>query len=327
MQRIVLVGCGVVGQGFLEIISRKRNILKRMGLDFRIVGVIDSSGGVIDENGIDPLKILEIKKRGNLPEGIRFEDVINSVDFDIGIEVTPTNPDTGEPGLSYIKAMIERGVDVITSNKGPLIVAYKDLMRLASKNGVQFKFEATVGGAMPVISLVERSLAGNQILSIEGIFNGTSNYILSRMEKELLPYSQVLLEAQELGIAEKDPTFDVEGIDTAGKLVILANAIMGIDAGIKDVEITGITGITTEAMDLAQRNGYAIRLIGEANREGQLKVSPKLIPRFHPLALDGTLNAALIQTDLAGEVFIIGRGAGKIETASAILSDLISIST
>ena len=145
------------------------------------------------------------------------------------------------------------------------------------------------------------------------------------MEKELLPYEMILEEAKELGIAETDPTYDVEGIDAGAKLVIIANAIMGIDAKFEDVERVGISDLTPEAFKVALENGYTIRLIAEATREF-LRVSPRLIPLNHPLAIYGTLNALEIETDLAGEVFVIGRGAGSRETASAIISDLICLS-
>ncbi len=326
MVRILLIGCGSVGRGFLKVISRKMEWLRSAGIDPVIVGVTDSKGGLYDENGLDPEDVLRKKATGGFDNSISSLDLIEKVDFDVGIETTPTNAETGEPGLTHIKKMLERGANVITSNKGPLIVDFHGLCGFAKKRGLSLKYEATVGGAMPLISLIEKTLAGNEVYSIEGIFNGTCNYILSRMEKELFPFSHVLLEAQELGIAEKDPSYDIEGIDTAGKLVILANAIMDMKVGMKDVEIRGISEITPEAMELATRNGYTIRLIGEVRKNtGKLRVYPRLVSKSHPLAIYGTLNAALVKTDLAGEVFVSGRGAGSIETASAILNDLIGL--
>ena len=177
---------------------------------------------------------------------------------------------------------------------------------------------------MPIINLINDVLAGNNIISVEGILNGTCNYILTRMMDERAPYEQMLAEAQELGIAETDPTYDVEGIDAACKLVILANAIFGMDATYKDVEVTGITKITPESLILAEDGGYVIKLICEVKKD-LIRVAPKLVPKGHPLAVGGTLNVASVQTDLAGTVTITGRGAGSIETASAILSDIISI--
>lgn len=218
----------------------------------------------------------------------------------------------------------KHGRDVVTSNKGPLAMKYAELMEAADEGDSRFRFEATVGGAMPVLNLAKDALAGNTITNVEGIFNGTCNYILSRMMEEHAPYDQMLAEAQELGFAETDPTYDVEGIDTACKMVILANCIFGMNATHEDVTVTGITKITPEALLLAQNDGYVIKLIGEVN-DSMINVGPKLVPVDHPLAVGGSLNVASLQTDLSGPVTVTGRGAGSIETASAILSDMISI--
>ncbi|AEA47587.1 homoserine dehydrogenase [Archaeoglobus veneficus] len=323
MIRIAIFGFGAVGQGVAEILMNRERIERWIG-EYRVVAVADSKGSICDENGISLKEALEAKKKGSLPPGMSVMDIIDSIDFDVAIEATPTNIETGEPGLSYIKACLNKGCHVVTSNKGPLVVAYKELAELAERKGVRLMFEATVGGAMPLIKLAKRDIAGNEILSIKGILNGTCNYILSRMEQERLSYHQILSEAQELKIAEANASYDVEGIDSAAKLVILANAVMGMDVSFNDVEVVGITSITPEAFEIAMEKGYTIRLIAEASRDG-LRVSPRLLPLHHPLAVRGTLNAVLIQTDLAREIFVIGRGAGKIETASAIISDLIDI--
>jgi homoserine dehydrogenase len=327
MIKIAIFGFGAVGQGVAEVLIEKREILRKLIGDFKVVAVTDSKGGMVSEEGVDLAKALEIKKtKGHLPEGVTTLDVISDVDFDVGIEVTITNIKHGEPGLTHIRECLKKGSSVITSNKGPLVVAYGELVKLAERNGVSLMFEATVGGAMPLIKLVRNDLAGNEIYAIKGILNGTCNYILSRMEKERLPYEQILAEAQELKIAEADPTYDVEGIDASAKLVIIANALMGMDVKFEDVERVGITEITPEAFEVAMEKGYTIRLIAEVDKEEDvLRVSPRLIPIQHPLSISGTLNAALIKTDMAGEVVVVGRGAGKIETASAIISDLIEL--
>ncbi len=327
MIRIAIFGFGAVGRGVAEVLIEKRDLLNGLIGDYRVVAVTDSKGGIIDENGVDLRRAIEIKKRnGRLPEGVTTLDVIESVDFDVCVEVTVTNIETGEPGLTHIRECLRRGIDVVTSNKGPLVVAYKELVRLAEKNDAKLMFEATVGGAMPIIKLVRNDLAGNEIYSIKGILNGTCNYILSRMEKERLTYEQILAEAKELGIAEADPTYDVEGIDAAAKLVILANSLMGMDVKFDDVERVGITNITPNAFEIAMEKGYTIRLIAEVDRiEEILRVSPRLIPIQHPLAIGGTLNAALIKTDTAGDIVVVGRGAGSKETASAIISDLVEL--
>ncbi len=323
MIKIAILGFGAVGQGVAEILADRERIERWIGR-YEVVAVADSKGSIYSEDGISLKNAIEAKKMGNLPEGKSTMEIIEEMDFDVAIEATPTNIDTGEPGLTHIKACLNKGSHVITSNKGPLVVAYRELAEIAERKKVRLAFEATIGGAMPLIKLAKRDLAGNEITSIKGILNGTCNYILSRMEQERLSYNQILGEAKELRIAEANVSYDVEGIDSAAKLVILANAVMGMNATFSDVEIVGITSITPEAFEIAMEKGYTIRLIAEASREG-LRVSPRLVPLHHPLAVRGTFNAVLIQTDLAKEVFVIGRGAGKIETASAIISDLIDI--
>ena len=175
---------------------------------------------------------------------------------------------------------------------------------------------------MPLISLVERTLVGNTIYGIRGIFNGTCNYILTRMTKEGIPYSHALSEARDLGIAEADPSYDVEGVDTAGKVVILANSLFDMDIKYSDVDVTGITGVTPDALALAKKRGYVIKLIGDVPA---LTVRPTLVPVGSPIAVAGTLNSAAIYTDLSGTITVTGLGAGSTETASAILTDIISI--
>ncbi|MDI6885300.1 MAG: homoserine dehydrogenase [archaeon] len=327
--RISVIGFGNVGGGVAEVIKRKREeIARKYGLNIKIVGIADLKGVVVDENGLSEEAIMGLhtgdKKRGKMAD-MTTVGVIKEIEHEVMVEATPTNVEDGEPGLTHIITALESGRHVVTSNKGPLALEYKRLMELAAKREKELRFEATVGGAMPIISLVRENLAGNGILSITGILNGTCNYILTRMAEEGLPYEHVLKEAQEIGIAEADPSKDVEGIDTAVKLVILANSIFGRNATCKDVEVTGITEITPDALQLADDAGYVIKLIGEVDREGCLKVAPRLVPQEDPLNVGGTMNVATIKTDLAGDITVIGKGAGPIEAASAILSDIISI--
>ena len=177
---------------------------------------------------------------------------------------------------------------------------------------------------MPIINLSKQLLAGEDIISLRGILNGTCNFILNRMKEEGLPFYQALREAQDLGYAETDPTYDIDGVDSAAKVAILANAIFGMDVNYYDVVRSGIRNITEDAIALAAEENSVIRLIGEIGG-GKLEVAPRLVPVAHPLSIGGTQNMASLITDLAGEITISGRGAGKKETASAMLSDLISI--
>ncbi|TGC11503.1 homoserine dehydrogenase [Methanolobus halotolerans] len=324
--RASVIGFGAVGQGVAKVLLEKNDYLRSIGIDIRIVAIADSRTAVIDGEGVDLSAVLASKKEKGVvgTEKISGTGIIKSVDHELVIETTPTNINDGGVGLVNMFAAFEKSMDVVTSNKGPLALKYVELFEAANISGSSLKFEASVGGAMPVINLACETLAGNKILSMEGIFNGTCNYILSRMVEEHASYEQMLAEAQELGIAEADPSYDVEGIDTASKLVIVANAVFGMNASYKDVTVTGITRITPEALLLANVDGYAIKLIGEVN-DGKINVAPKLVPLVHPLAVGGTLNVFSVQTDISGPITITGRGAGSIETASAILSDIISL--
>lgn len=323
--RVTIIGFGYVGRGVAEVIKRKHDaIARKHGIDLKIVGIADLKGSIVNENGLREDEIMNLRTGKDLKE-ISSLDVIKEAEHDVMVETTPTNVDNGEPGLTHVLTALESDRHVVTSNKGPIALEYKRVTELAAKRGKELRFEASVGGAMPIISLVRENLAGNGVISIEGILNGTCNYILTRMAEEKLPYEHVLKEAQELGIAEADPSKDIEGIDTAVKLVILANSIFDMNAAYKEVEVTGITEITPEALKLADDEGYVIKLIGEVDNDGSLKVAPRLVAKGNPLNVGGTLNVATIKTDLAGEITVIGKGAGPIEAASAILSDIIGI--
>ena len=319
--KIALLGFGSVGQGIADAI-RKKN------LEITITGIADSKSGLIDDNGLSIDEIFERKKKSGscgMP-GVSSRDVVERADYDVLVEVTPTNALTGEPALSHIKGALERGRHVVTSNKGPIALAYQELRALAASQHLQLRYEATVCGAVPIFHVLEHGLSGNRIIAIHGVMNGTCNFILSRMAAEGLTYDQALMEARELGYAEADPTYDVQGIDTAIKLVILANAIWNLNVSLSDIDITGIDNLTPEALKLAEEQDMTIRLIGEAIPEKNLlRVSPRIIDQDHPLVVHGTLNAITLETDLAGELTLIGKGAGSRETASAVIGDLLFI--
>lgn len=319
--KVALLGVGSVGRGVLGCIQQK-------GLPFCITGVADSKTGRIDPSGIPPEEILAAKKeKGVLGDpSVSPMDIVRDAEYDVLIEVTPTNAITAEPATTHIRTAIMRGKHVVTSNKGPVSVHFQELTSLAREMGVCLRYEATVAGAIPVMHTLEHGLAGNKVRAIYGVLNGTCNYILTRMAEEGLRYDQALLEARELGYAEADPTYDVKGIDAAIKVVILANTIWNTPVKLSDVDITGIDLLTTGAIKLAEEQDCSIRLIGEAVPEKNLlKVSPKILPKDHPLVFDGTLNALTISTDLAGDITMIGKGAGSVETASAIIGDLLFI--
>ena len=326
--KVFISGFGTVGQGVFELIMMKTDLLQGYG-GVKVTGVMDSKSYSVDnDKGICGLCALGNKKSSGRcgdqdRNGKEGKDILDMADYDVLIECTPTNIEDGGEGLKNIGHALSKGKDVITVNKGPLALKFRELSDIAKKNGCIMRYEGSVGGAMPIINLCKESLVGQKIKSIKGIFNGTCNFILSRMDSGM-PFQQALKEAQQLGYAEADPTYDVKGIDSACKVTILANSVFGRDVTIKDVSITGIDTITEEAIALAAENDMVIRLIGEIS-DSTLSVSPRLVPKGHPLSLTGTLNMAVVETDFAGPITVSGRGAGRQETASAILSDLIAV--
>ena len=330
--KVIIMGFGAVGQGVANAISLKKDMIKQEhNVEVKVVAAADSSSSAICADGLDEQLLVSVKNdNGSLASYPEYGsdvcgiDVLDSVEYDCLIEATPTNIEDGEPALSLTLKAFEEGKDVVTSNKGHLALFFKDVISAAEKNNVQFRYEATVGGAMPIINFVKDTLSSCKVSSIEGILNGTTNYILSRMTSEGSSYKDILHESQELGIAETDPTQDVEGIDAACKTVILANCLLGIDATYSDVDVEGISNITSQAIELAKKDGYLIKLIAEVSPDN-LKVSPRLVKQGSSYDVNGTLNMATVHTDLAGDVTVVGLGAGSLETASAMLTDLISI--
>lgn len=331
--KLCVLGFGAVGQGLAKVVLMKHEeLIEKYGLDLEITAISDRSGAAINSKGLDLQLALDTKEETgkikdypeNGIESIGGVDVLDMVEYDCLIEVTPTNIDDGEPTQTHILKAMNDKKNVVTSNKGPLALNFKTLIETARKNNVKFRFEASVGGTMPVINLARESLAGNNIHSVQGILNGTTNYILSRMANEGTEYEPTLKEAQELGIAETNPYQDVEGLDAACKIVIIANSLMGWDVTLDDVSLEGISGISSNAVKLALKDGYLIKLVAEAN-DGKLTVAPMLVKQGSPFAVNGTLNVITFKTDLSEDVTVVGVGAGSIETASAILSDIISI--
>ena len=318
--KIALIGLGSVGRGVAHVVKNDPR--------FKIVAAADSKSGSVNPDGLDIDRLLQGKKetgRIGTPDWTAFR-IAAEVDYDVLVEVTPTNAETGEPALSTLKIALARGRHVVTSNKGPISLYYRELESLAEENNVALRFEGTVAGAVPSINGIRNGLAGNKVKALFGVLNGTCNYILSRMEEEGLTYTQALAEARDLGYAEADPTYDVNGTDAAIKLVILANTVLGMNVTLKDVQRTGIDRLTPEAIKMAHSTGQTIRLIASLYPEKRdLEVSPRLLPEDDPLVLSETLNAVTVETEYAGDVTFIGRGAGSVETASAILSDLLYI--
>jgi homoserine dehydrogenase len=242
--------------------------------------------------------------------------------------VSYTNIETGEPAYSHFKAALEAGKHLVTTNKGPTALFFKELSELAASKGADFRFEGTVLAGTPALNLAELCLAGNDIREIRGIMNGTTNFILTNMELGK-SYEDALKEAQELGYAEAVPDADVEGWDALAKVVILSKSVMGADVGVSDVDRTGITGISVGDVEKAKKEGKRWKLIGKVTRDGdgiKASVAPTMVDITDPLAsVGGATNALTFVTDLMGEVTIVGAGAGKIETGFSILVDLLEI--
>ncbi|HUV60818.1 MAG TPA: homoserine dehydrogenase [Thermoplasmata archaeon] len=331
--RIMLVGFGVVSQSFADIIhSQSTKLARDYGLRPRIVAAVDSRGAAVDPSGLDIPMALRSKKESRslgafgadvYTEGMSAADVIREVECEVVVEATPSELTHGEPGLTHVRTAMKEGRHVICVNKGPLALAMPALMELAGHNDVIFKFSGTVGGGTPVLDLAKKCLEGCTIGSIRGILNGTCNYILTKMTAEGVEMKEALAEAQKLGYAEADPTADVGGFDSACKLVITSNYVMGTSMSIRDVDIKGITEVTMEDIASATSKRNALKLIGYVG-DGA-KVAPEEVPLTHPLNVSGTFNAITFDTDPAGEITLVGKGAGGRETASSVLRDLIEI--
>ncbi len=336
--KIAFIGFGTVGQGLTEILLEKKDMLgEKYDFHFKIVAISDiMKGAVYDEDGLDMEKILELVKEGKkldeYPTGVKEMDsmaTIQETNADTVIEVTYTDIKTGEPALTHIKAALNAGKNVISTNKGPVVKQVMELLDLAASNNVHYGFEGVVLAGTPVLNLAKFTLAGNKITGFKGILNGTTNYILTRMEEGML-YDDALKKAQELGYAEADPTGDVEGLDALGKVVILSNVVLGKNLSVNDVQRKGITGITGEDVKKAKAEGKRWKLIGSAEIQSdgsvKAKVSPEKLPLSDPLAgVCEAINALTYYTDELGPVTIVGPGAGRRETGFSLLIDLLEI--
>lgn len=327
--KLQLLGFGIIGRGFAEVLLEKSDyIKKRHDLELKVVGIGEREGCLIDENGIDLKAALGARndELSKLPQWktISSMDMIAKEPADIVVEVVPSNIKTGAPGADMIEAALKAGKHVASSDKCAVAHRFSNLMDLADKQGKWLLFEGAAGGGMPLMNLYRECLQADAVKSMEGILNGTTNYILTKMSKGGMDLETALREAQELGYAEADPTYDVEGIDAAAKAVILANDIMGWRKSFDEVSVTGIMGVTGDAVKLAKKNGFVIKLIAEI-KDDKLTVGPKLVPEGHPLDVGSNLNAVMFKTDVGRDVTIVGRGAGGRETQSALFSDVIRI--
>jgi len=310
--RLAVLGAGAVGRSVVELAEEYGHT---------VTAVADSSSAVVDPDGVDAEAVLQRKSDEGVVGDDDPDDALGAA-YDVLVEATPTTLGDAEPGFSHVKQGLERDKHVVLANKGPVAERYGELRELEADSEGKIRFEATVGGAIPILSTIE-DFGPTHITAARGVLNGTANFILSRMAAEGLDYEHVLAEAQDLGVAEADPTFDVEGIDAALKFVILSNVLADGDQEftLEDAAVDGITDIPGTALDLAAEDGRTIRLIGESTPEG-VNVGPRLVPADGPLSVTGTLNIVQLETTHAGRLNISGRGAGGPETATAVLSDV-----
>jgi homoserine dehydrogenase len=336
--KLAFIGFGTVGQGLTEILLEKKDMLsKEFDFQWSVVAISDiMKGSVYDEKGLDMKKILALVKAGKrldeYPTGKKGMDSLSTIketNADTIVEVTFTDVKTGEPALTHIKTALNSGKNVVSTNKGPVVKQVMDLLELAESNNAHYGFEGVVLAGTPVLNLAKYTLAGNQVTGFKGILNGTTNYILTRME-EGMSYDDALKKAQELGYAEADPTGDVEGLDALGKVVILTNVVIGKKISWTDVERKGITEISKEDVEKAKSEGKRWKLIGgaEVQSDGSVKakVWPEKLPLNDPLAGVGeATNALTFFTDELGPVTIVGPGAGRRQTGFSLLIDLLNI--
>lgn len=334
MVDIILIGFGAVGQGLVEILrDRGGDLAAAYGFHARVVAVATRSrGSLAHPDGLDPARLLQAAPGGldqypdapGLRRGLEALTLIREVAADVLVEASPTRLPDGQPALDYCRAALASGKHVVLANKGPLVAAYRDLHDRAARAGRHLAFEGTVMAGTPALRLAQSALAGCRISEARGILNGTTNYILTRMEAGL-DYAAALAEAQALGYAEADPSADVDGWDAAAKLLILARVLFGVEPGLADLDVTGITGITPDAIAAAQAAGERWKLVARITPAGG-SVAPARVPLSDPLAAAaGATNAVTYVTDLLGPVTLVGSGAGRLSTGFALLSDLLAI--
>ena len=336
---IGIIGFGGVGQSLIKLLVKKRKyIFEKYNLDIKVKYIVKSDGGIYKANGIDLEELLEfINKNKSIKEHILWksnlsiQEVIKNNDIDTLIELTSTNIETGESGLTHIKRALESRINVLTGNKGPIILKYKELKEIADKNSVELKVGGTTGGALPSINGGLYDVAGSEIQAIEGILNGTTNYILSKMTNDNVTYEESLKQAQKNGIAEANPSLDILGYDTACKIIILSNVLMDTNIKLEDIEIKGITEVTLEDIEKAKVENKKLKLIGKVEKiDNMIKayVKPIIINENHPLYfVDYKNKGVYFKTDTLGDISIIGGASGTMNAAASILRDVVLINS
>ncbi|MBN1400957.1 MAG: homoserine dehydrogenase [Anaerolineae bacterium] len=334
----LLIGLGNIGHNLLDVYThREAQIARDYGLRFVLVGAADSQGAAIDANGLDPVRVRALKLAGQSVSrypmlgrpGMTGLEMILSTKAELFVDASPTNLQDGEPGLSCVRTALGSGLHVVMANKGPLVLAFDALSDLARRTGTCLLYSGTVAGGLPTVNIGVRDLAGSGVERIEGIFNGTTNYILTRMEEEQISYQEALKGAQEAGIAEPDPSLDVDGWDAANKLVIIANSVLRRPTTLEHVRVEGIRRTTLEDLQSARARGQVLKLLALAEREGDdfsLSVQVTALDQSHPLARIGRWDMGVVyHTDFMGIISAVIEEKGPVPTSAAVLRDMINI--
>ena len=308
---LAVLGAGAVGTAVADLAGEYGHT---------VTALADSQSAAVDPAGIDVGAALD-RKRGQGVVGEADREAALSTGYDVLVEATPTTLGDAQPGFDHVTAALDRDRHVVLANKGPVAERYGEVHAREADSEGEVRFEATVGGAIPVLGTIE-DVGPDHISAVRGVLNGTANFILSRMAAEGLAYEHVLAEAQDLGVAESDPSFDVEGTDAALKCVIVANVLDDErEYTLDDATVDGIHGLPASALELAGADGRTIRLVGEV-RDSEVRVAPRLVPENSAMAVTGTQNIVQFETENAGPLYHSGRGAGGPETASAIFADI-----
>ena len=310
MVNVAVLGYGTVGSGVVEVIRTNQEVInQRVGETLNLKYVLD----LRDFPG-DPVQ--EIITHD-------FEEIVQDNEVDIVVEVMGGI----EPAYTFVKRSLEAGKSVATSNKALVAKHGAELLKIAKEKNVNFLFEASVGGGIPILRPLHSSLTGDVVEEITGILNGTTNYMLTKMFYEGANYDEVLKEAQDNGYAERNPEADVEGYDACRKIAILASIISGKQVDFEDIYCEGITKITADDMKYAKEMGMTIKLLATCKREGDkicAMVSPCLLHKSHPLFnIDGVFNSIFVHGNMLGDAMFYGSGAGKLPTASAVVGDIV----
>lgn len=334
--KIAFVGFGNAARAFARLLEqRQARLLNEYEMRWRTTAIATARHGSIMADEIDLADAAAIVESqgalGSLPGTVNVRDsyeLIRRAEADILFETTPLNPIDGEPAITHIRKALERGVNVVTANKGPLAFGFGELNAIAKREGVAFRFEGTVMDGAPVFNLIETCLPAAVVLGFSGVLNSTTNYILTEMESGR-SFQAALIEAQRLGITEANPDYDIDGWDAAVKTVVLANALMRADARPADVARSGIRQVTPDRLKEAARSGNVLRLVARAKRSGdriRLSVAPEEVAAVSLYgSVCGTSSVLAIETDLMGELAIFETDPGIRQTAYALLSDMIRI--